>query len=596
MIKNYNNEDLEKKQVNSTYFLFCQAWKELTEDKTLDSYQFKSFNVINALDELLHNINNYLCNIVSNTYLIDSTVAELISCIKRDYVINRNFLDLRNRLLDVLCKKHDTYSNVKSLKYHVLYYKNELIPVYDTQIIQSIKECIDNNDSKNEILLISTFISRCVDNGWNPKALFNKLDLREGKNLVTFLNNILHCHSQEYVLLFPYRLKIQPPKGKTREQSKEYLNSQLKDFGISIYFKEEIIDIYPDIAKEKLSSPEYLSISCKGKDVMSASHVALTILSKYLSLFGFFSLIESWSLANSSWIIYNRECPYTVELKPSDIYGTYEYLDSSSSVYSRTKQLLLSDNVNNTFKQKLFASFNYANLSTASLSLEEKYMNMWIALESLSRTDAHDNIINNILFSVPSACCLRYMYRLIRNFAEDCVRCGVSLDFNEINISIQNSNKEEIVSQLLKVLRDANKLQELESRCSCNELLKLRCLEIADLANDESKFIDKITAHYQTVCWHINRLYRIRNEIAHSALNPNISIIRYTEHLYDYLATYISEIVRFAIDKKVETFESTTVAIMDNYKEFCFLATNKSIKSKSIALKKLWTAGTIDYV
>ena len=47
MIKGYNDEDLKKKSVDPKYFLFCQVWKELTEAKTLDSYQYKTFNTIN---------------------------------------------------------------------------------------------------------------------------------------------------------------------------------------------------------------------------------------------------------------------------------------------------------------------------------------------------------------------------------------------------------------------------------------------------------------------------------------------------------------------------------------------------------------------
>lgn len=52
MIKYCNNLDLEKKNIDSRYYLFYQVWKEFTEVKTLDSYQYRLMNVISAINEL----------------------------------------------------------------------------------------------------------------------------------------------------------------------------------------------------------------------------------------------------------------------------------------------------------------------------------------------------------------------------------------------------------------------------------------------------------------------------------------------------------------------------------------------------------------
>lgn len=84
MIKGYTNNLLSANNVNSKYFLFCQVWKELTEEKTFDSYQFKSFNVVNGLSELHHNLNNYLDDLVPTPHLITSVIEELLKTIRRD--------------------------------------------------------------------------------------------------------------------------------------------------------------------------------------------------------------------------------------------------------------------------------------------------------------------------------------------------------------------------------------------------------------------------------------------------------------------------------------------------------------------------------
>ena len=151
------------------------------------------------------------------------------------------------------------------------------------------------------------------------------------------------------------------------------------------------------------------------------------------------------------------------------------------------------------------------------------------------------------------------------------------------------------MSQLLSIFR-GNNYSELDTRCQVSDLLKYRCNEIFACVNNDQIFISHIKSHYQTVRWHLDRLYRIRNEIAHSAVAQQMTIIRYTEHLYDYLSTYISESIRFAAEKNIMNWEEITVAINNNYSEFLYIASEKSIKDKKTFLQKLWNSGIMDYI
>ena len=267
-------------------------------------------------------------------------------------------------------------------------------------------------------------------------------------------------------------------------------------------------------------------------------------------------------------------------------------------VYSKFRSMVEHDTINKEIYQKLLSSFSYANLSALSTSLEEKYINMWIALEALSRTDSSENIISNILTFVPNACSLRYIYKEIRNFVEDCDRCGISLDFGEKKIDIHTDNKEQMVSDLIEVIRDTSHLSTLKSRCSINNLLDFRCSEIEKIINNPSEFISHITSHHKTIQWHLDRLYRIRNEIAHSGIKQNFAIIRYTEHLYDYIASCVSEVVRIANDNNSIDFGEIVAVINDNYYEFEQMSTeiNKSRISAIDGFGSLWKNGIIDFL
>ena len=599
MIKDYTNLTLENRGINSKYFLVCQLWRELTDKRTFDSYQFKSVNVISGIAELLHNIDAYLDKSVPTTHLIVSSSEELVSIVNSDPVMRKSFPTIRNRLLALLGKKTDTDAKIKSVKYQLTLHQQSLSRDYDTALIESLLQAVDDNNTYNIIATTSTFMSRCADHGWSTDALSNRLDkgLREGKTLEDILTSISNAADQNYAILFQNRLNITPPIGRTRETSDSYICEQLSQFGISVYTAEEICGMYPQIRKSDINTNvKYMQVTCSAKDVYSASHSGVLKLSGVLDMLSFFSAIKPWSISNNCWVAYNIDSPYTKKLSASDIYRTYEYLDSSTAVYNRLARLLNTQGDSSDLYQKLTSSFSYANLSRTSMSIEEKYMNMWIALEALVRTDAYDNIIGNILECVADASVLRYFYKQVRNFIEDCKRCSLSLDFGEVKIDVGNCNKEELVECMLNVMRDPVLQSDLATRCQCCDLLYARCQNIIEISCSPVGLINHIKKHHKNVEWHLNRLYRIRNEIAHAALQQDVSIIKYTEHIYDYLSTYIAEIIRVAAEMDSAEFGVLSAAINNNYQEFKYISDEKSLKPKEVFLGSLWKTGVMNFL
>ena len=596
MIKSCNNDHLNNQNINPQYYLFFQIWKELTDFRTFDSYQFKSFNPINGIEELIHTCDLFLNGLTPTSHSIIAVSEELLKSVRNDYVLLSCYNHIRNRMLCNLGKKKDSKTKITELRYELKYYLKQLKNTYDEKLIDCLCSCIDNNDTQKLPRLVSSFISRCIDNGWSVKALHQKIRLKDSVLIRDFLTGIRRSQKQTYCVFFPFKLKITPISGKTKEESTEYVSNQLPNFNICLKSKEEIIRDYPELDNSLLSSDKYMIVVCNEMDIYSASHSAVLKLTNALNILSFFSSIDSWGV-NYNWIAFNQDSPYSKSIRTSDIYYTYKYLDSASMVYSKFRSMVEHNTINKEIYQKLLSSFSYANLSSLSTSLEEKYINMWIALEALSRTDSSENIISNILTFVPNACSLRFIYKEIRNFAEECDRCGISLDFGEKNIDIHTDDKEQMVSDLIEVMRDTNHLSTLKSRCTINNLLEYRCSEIEKIINNPSEFISHITSHHKTIQWHLDRLYRIRNEIAHSGIKQNFAIIRYTEHLYDYIASCVSEVVRIANDNNSIDFGEIIAVINDNYYEFEQMSTdiNKSRISAIDGFGSLWKNGIIDF-
>ena len=85
MVKNYSNQELSQEGIDEKQFIFYQVWKELTDKRTFDSYQYKLFNVVDGTYELIHNIECFLENMISTTHSIVAVIGELTKEIKTDF-------------------------------------------------------------------------------------------------------------------------------------------------------------------------------------------------------------------------------------------------------------------------------------------------------------------------------------------------------------------------------------------------------------------------------------------------------------------------------------------------------------------------------
>lgn len=139
-------------------------------------------------------------------------------------------------------------------------------------------------------------------------------------------------------------------------------------------------------------------------------------------------------------------------------------------------------------------------------------MNLWVALESLARTDMYPDITSCVKDTVPAAVCMRCIYRIVRNYAEDCSRCGIRLDFAEKSIDMHQESKRKMVCETIEVFQNPILYAELSEKCRVNTLLKYRTESIYEILTNINKAKEKIERHYDRISWQIQRLYRIRNE------------------------------------------------------------------------------------
>ena len=148
MIKFCNNDRLNDQEINPQYYLFFQIWKELTDFRTFDSYQFKSFNPINGIEELIHTCDLFLNGLTPTTHSIIAVSEELLKSVRNDHVLLSCYNHIRNRILCHLGKKKDSNAKIMELRYELKYYLKQLENTYDDKLIDCLCNCIDNNETQ----------------------------------------------------------------------------------------------------------------------------------------------------------------------------------------------------------------------------------------------------------------------------------------------------------------------------------------------------------------------------------------------------------------------------------------------------------------
>lgn len=597
MKKYTNDSELLQRNIDSKYFVLYQVWKELTDYRSLDSYQYKVMNSLSAINELVNVLNNSLRRVYTGNHNINECKAETMSIIKEDPVLKKYYFNYWNILMSHLSEKAETEAQQRALRYQLEYIYNEIANEYFEKLVEILVNSINEGDIRGVVENANRVVSNCVTRGWSSNALYDFVDIlidskSDSSKWDIFKEKILKKQPDEYHALIPLKVRIIANKV-THESVEEKLIENIKSMGINVLSIEELNATYSYI-NDYSSDTKYLDISILAFDYYSASHIAISKYANILNMFSFYNVIEAWNIKDISWYAANTSLQQSKKMNSKDLYGTYAYLEGAAKILRESLSIAQGEG---TLKTRLSATYSYANMSKASYAIEEKYMNMWVALESLCRSDVYDNIISNVLETVPAALCNRYAYRKYRNFAEDCIRCGVDLKFSLQSYQIKNPDKYQLVKDILSIFKDAQLYSELSDKCKVNSLLAHRCAELHEQAVDGERMVNSIMKHYKNVRQQLSRLYRIRNAIAHTAALEDVQMVRYIEHLEDYLSEFVAEIIRTTEEKSIDQIEIIFEMIKDNYRQFVDLANGKKKNGKYLVLEdELFCTGILDLI
>ncbi len=606
MLVKSNDARLQRyKKINNEYIFFYQRWQEMLESRTLDMYQYNILNSYVACMELYEVIEKTMSGLFTSRQNIDDCKEETLLIVKSDEILEKHNRPLKIMLLRILGSKIDgksrgessddkngaQYISLNRLKHQLKTPIRQLYTSYLAYIMAALKESIDALDNSKVESCANVLISQCVFNGWSAKGLFQLVDCFTGdKNSAEkweeFRSRIMDHPCKSYEVY--YSLKIETAPGLDANN----IRGTIRALGLRTELGEQILAASrekPDLCSKITPTTTYLILNVNATDIYAGVLSAINMLNSKLSIAAFYNIISPWIANSPQIIVYDIDSSFTANLRLTDIFKTYDYIDSHNSIFEDTNQIFM-DQTKNEIATKIGAAFAYTSLSRSALFQETKYISLWIALESLMRTGQYSDIISHIKLVLPEIMCTRYIYRIVRNFSEDCMRCGFTSD-TAINIDMQSPNKKDLVEKLIHVFRDTAKYALLQKKCSCNTLLTYRCNEIYVLLTSTDEILKRFDHYTQKIRWHIQRLYRIRNEITHSAFNQNKSLIIYIEHLYSYLAQIISEIVFYIEHKNISSVEEALAILKENYNTYYDI-----LKQDSLAIDDVLPNGIVECV
>lgn len=600
MIKECNNLDLCERKIDEKYYLFYQVWKELTERKTLDSYQYRIMNSLDALRELSEIIGYKLNRYHNTNHNINECKAETKELINQDEIIKKYYPCVWRQLISHLSEKVEQDSQQRALRYQIEYSYNILSEEYFNHLIEELEVSIDEGDEEGIVKLTNMVISNCASKGWSTMALHSLIDILYESSLDsikwnTLKNRLLTTMEENYYIYIPLKVKLKVTGSQPRPTALEKVHEEIQDMGIVLKSKSDILDEHAVFDEDILKEQIYMEIAISACDYYSATYKAVDKCTDILNILSFYNYIEAWNVKDIKCWALNVENNSVRVIREKELYATYDYMDSTQKIYKTSKRVYSLENTS--VHRKLHDVYAYSNMGKASSAQEEKFMNTWIALESLCRGDVYDNIISNVLETVPPALCLRYIYKHFRNFIEDCQRCLVEFSFSTRRVDIYTRrSREELVKEIIEIFNDDILYNELLAKCEVNNLLAYRCKELHELATDPEKLFMKIKHHHSMVRRQLSRLYRIRNDIAHNAMTSGGTLMLYVEHLDDYLTSFVAEVVMCAENKQEESIELIFEIIKDNYRTFEEIVNSKKSVNRIGMLDGVLKKGIIDLI
>lgn len=532
---------------------------ELLHKDTLDSYRVKVNNSNSLLYELFQLLADWKRGNIKRFETVQYSCAELLSSLNEDECFsygnfNKDFV--KEELKELASTKEKTY-NCDYIQYLIHQLINLNKETYLEYLFLRISIGLNENSTQENFIwfdrLLNSFVAELIRIGYSKSFLYiitknafsNESRFTESfakyrHRLLEKKNELFHVF---FKLVFDRRESI-PNHHSLIDSVPQQLITEKARMTTSAFFEND----------EKI---KYLHFEENVLDADTALAVAKLKLSSFLDKLHLTLGLSQVEVYKLTYITTEENSKGRCKITDFIVDGTYSQTISFDEINNKIENIFENKIISNDVKDRFNCAIRHFRLGNCARDLEQKFINYWIGLEYIFSVPEKDiSTFGRIKDNLPIILSCGYMKR----------------NFIYIEHQIQEIKKD--LGLATVNLWDADMASmDLLIAHSSTSLIKYRLSTIKSLiiGNSDKREI-YIKKHKDHLLWHIERLYRLRNELIHDAAIKN-NIVQVTSNLRYYLTYTLNQMTLYFNNLKTDEIKKSHT-IDDFFYEYRILYNN----------------------
>lgn len=517
---------------------FVECYREKLSLYSPHFSQARLMNFVSTLTE----VGTYLDAIPEDdrykAYIL-SSLDELEQCLVNDHIA-KSLLEEHEPIRKALHKKvqggdfgRQTTSQLQLYAKNGVELANSYSDVLDKELKEAVCGQVDSAKKDRNLSNINTltglFITDLLNRGYSPTHLYNRAEMfSRAKNygrrnfLAQYDHVIGRIRTGKSMYEVIYGVEVHSAAAII-----PYLNSNR-------VVASDVLDPRFDGARDKLCKSNSPSIFAK-IEIESTDHVSAAWRAKehIESQLDYALTLEKDSHCKTSGYAAVGWTSFTgFDFKNINVSLLQRFLTSEGGAYfggQKADFRKIERSLNDRGQEQLTQCFRHIRLSKESDFLEEKLLNMWIALESLY-SFGKGSIIENMLRYVPRTYAVFSVSRRVQYIRKLLIDNEIRLPQS---IGVGNFTDTNTLSETFEILHSEEIAKELFDSLDQKEHLKFLIVRYHETFKSHASIAARIKASCSDVERQLRRIYATRNKIAHTGHYGNVRPQLIT-NLYDY--------------------------------------------------------------
>lgn len=536
---------------------FLEAWYNMTLETSLDSHRVKCMNSSNIVRELLTVMNKTHGKMEDD---IGRIRKETISILSEDPLLKTsNWIKDTKTLLDLLGESENNKNNSTSnlVEYYGRDFKNRLYAEYINDIVKELMGILCNADEGTEGFyqrihdLTGSLLSSLIDAGYSIEALYSvyvEVLVPRGKRSYSFVKRLDFACKLVSNVDKRFKIFLRLDGVKRADAIPQTIGNVQLFFNSALPLEANC----EDTRVKKFFTPglgrAFAFLEVTAKDLRSAGSIAHEDISSLIDLirFEFENSIIKVDETFVGFEVDSKKQPRVSKI-PSKVPNSRRNIDENGlgEFIASVSTVLLSENLADEGRDRIKSAFRLYRAGLDTTSFEQKVVNWWTALEYLIRGSSNTGKIGEAVENyLTPILCLDYLSKHIDSYR----RTFTSFKETEKKDDATFPNyKDSSLSSIYEIMKNEAELDQLIAHLNASPLISFKVKKYGKKLSKTTLILILLEEHEQRVKWHIQRIYRARCDIVHSAeriLNSSLLCANLEFYLKSLLASLLDEFAK----------------------------------------------------